>query len=198
MQPPNSGKDLDKYIFTGACRTNPDPRPQIPEEDVCHPHHGEDNFAKAVPLTIVTTASAEYYDHLTNIIGSIQYWEPDAQIAVYDLGLSDWQADEMRGMCGVRLIPFPFEKYPRVVGSYLSDFAWKAPLIREAVDKFGKVNMHMHTDNRSFTFIHIRLLIAIILFLIHRYTTPTQGWSSGSRSRSSSGGSTRTCTSAWG
>lgn len=143
LQPPNVAKDVDKYIYTGACRTNPDPRPQIPEEDICHPHHGEDPFTKAVPLTIATTASVEYYEHLTNIIGSIQYWEPDAQIVVYDLGLLKEQADEMRGMCGVRVIPFPFEKYPRVVGSYLSDFAWKAPLIREAVDKFGKVSINI-------------------------------------------------------
>ena len=127
-------------MYTKKCRENPDPRPSIPEEDICHPSHGEEEFSKLVPLTIVTAANSGYYGHLTNILGSIQYWEPDMQIAVYDLGLTKDQVDEVKSLCGVELIEFPFEKYPDHVHEYLSNFAWKALVVKEAVDRFGKVN----------------------------------------------------------
>ena len=145
-------------MYTKKCRENPDPRPSIPEEDICHPSHSEEEFAKLVPLTIVTAADSEYYEHLTNILGSIQLWEPEAQIAVYDLGLTKQHAEEVRSLCGVELIEFPFEKYPSYVNEFLSNFAWKALVIKEAVDRFGKV------PPRTLTHLHIQRLLTFMWF----------------------------------
>src|SRR5690606_9096120 len=47
------------------------------------------------PLVIVTAASGAYFDRLSNLIGSLHFWEPDKPIVVYDIGLSKEQVKEV-------------------------------------------------------------------------------------------------------
>ena len=91
-----------------------------------------------IPLVIVTAASANFWFHLQNFVGAVHTWENQTQVVVYDLGLSQEQILEVSFWCRVTLEPFPFEKYPPHFQN-LRNFAWKALVVKSAVEKFGKI-----------------------------------------------------------
>ncbi|KJE95173.1 hypothetical protein CAOG_05652 [Capsaspora owczarzaki ATCC 30864] len=89
-------------------------------------------------LTIVSSASVLYFDRLINLIGSVHFWEPDKLIAVYDLGLEQYQRNVLCCMRNVRLLTLNFEVLPPHV-SNLANYAFKALIIRDALERFGAV-----------------------------------------------------------
>ena len=61
--------------------------------------------AAAIPFTMVTGASSSYFGGLTNFVGSLHWWCPRCRLAVYDLGLTQQQRDEVKSRwCGVALV----------------------------------------------------------------------------------------------
>eukprot|EP00741_Cyanophora_paradoxa_P008674 tig00001366_g8397.t1 len=62
---------------------------------------------------IVTAASTSYFDRLQNLVASVQLWEPERLIVVYDVGLSASQAAEVSEWKSVELRSFKFDAAPR-------------------------------------------------------------------------------------
>ena len=90
-------------------------------------HNGTDE-----KLVVVTAASPGFMERLRNLVGSIHYWEPGTDIEIYDLGLSEVNLYEIAQWKRVKVLPFPFEKYPSHV-SLLYNMAWKIVLLHEAI-----------------------------------------------------------------
>lgn len=75
-------------------------------------------------VTVVTSASDPYWTRLQNFVGSVQYWEPDLQIKVYDLGLSSENSNQVKMWRNVEYRKFPFNQFPPHFRN-LQNFAWK-------------------------------------------------------------------------
>lgn len=58
----------------------------------CHlPEHDTVLFEILQPRVVVSAANQPYFNRLSNLVGSLQYWEPGLAIRVYDLGLAAHQ-----------------------------------------------------------------------------------------------------------
>jgi hypothetical protein len=106
--------------------------------DPCKPKPTTDPELLDLPLTLVTAASSGFVGHLGNIVGSAHYWEPNLEIAVYDLGLSDDNKAQISKWCRVTIRPIDFDKYPSHVRN-LRNFAWKALVVQQALEEYGKI-----------------------------------------------------------
>eukprot|EP00727_Mastigamoeba_balamuthi_P013174 m51a1_g848 hypothetical protein (498) ;mRNA; r:782885-784778 len=102
----------------------------------CRPRAQPDPRSAAVPLTVVTAASEMFFGRLENLVGSVHLWEPALEVAVYDLGLTAEQADLARSWCRVSVVGFA-DRLPGASG--LRTFAWKALVLQDAAQRFGKV-----------------------------------------------------------
>eukprot|EP00727_Mastigamoeba_balamuthi_P010808 m51a1_g635 hypothetical protein (686) ;mRNA; r:155996-158431 len=109
-----------------------------PHKRECMPAKEVDPRAKRVPLTLVTAASEGFTGHLTNFLGSVHLWEPNLEVAVYDIGLGDDWRRKIQGFCGVHLFKLDFGKYPQHFHN-LRNFAWKTAIIEDAARRFGKI-----------------------------------------------------------
>ncbi|XP_013409229.1 uncharacterized protein LOC106172863 [Lingula anatina] len=89
-------------------------------------------------FTVVTGASDGYFGGLRNLVGSIHFWEPRTNIVVYDLGLANFQKRLISQWCWTTLLSFDFAQYPAHV-SVLKEYAWKPVIMKDAVDKYGKI-----------------------------------------------------------
>ncbi|XP_013421926.1 uncharacterized protein LOC106181925 [Lingula anatina] len=91
-------------------------------------------------FTLVTGSDNVYFDGLVNLVGSVHYWESRRNIVVYNLGLSETQIQRVKSWCRTKLVNFHLDspRYPEHV-SYLKKFAWKSVVLKDAVDRFGKI-----------------------------------------------------------
>jgi hypothetical protein len=87
---------------------------------------------------IVTAASSEYFLAVLNLVGSLHVYEPKIPIDIYNLGLTQRQVQVARYVHNINLIEFPFDDYPPHIRN-LKIFAWKAAVIKEAVERRGCV-----------------------------------------------------------
>jgi len=83
-------------------------------------------------MTIITGANAPFYDSLVNnLLSSINKWEPDVLVYIWDLGLTEGQIDslnkwyESTGIRGKVLI-FPFEELPAHFAMDRHNYAFKS------------------------------------------------------------------------
>ncbi|GMH57702.1 hypothetical protein TrST_g2342 [Triparma strigata] len=73
----------------------------------------EQSAQKKYPrAVIVTAANEDYADRVSNLIGSIHFWEQDRQIRVYDLGLSPMTRMLMEGWDNVKVVTPPADELP--------------------------------------------------------------------------------------
>jgi hypothetical protein len=91
-----------------------------------------------LPLLLITSCdSSKYFARLRNLVGSAQYWEPELQVVVYDLGLSDAHRSEVESWSNVKtVVAVPFGELPAHVRE-LRQFAWKPWVMRDALRRFA-------------------------------------------------------------
>ena len=82
-------------------------------------------------FVLVTAASSSYFDRLQNFIGSVHFFEPSAQLLVYDLSLTPKQRNALECMQSMTVVDFPFDLYPRHVRN-LYNYAWKLLMLELA------------------------------------------------------------------
>jgi hypothetical protein len=83
-------------------------------------------------VTVVTAGSRTYFRRLKNLAGSLHFWQPDARLLVYDIGLRAEQVREMSCWRGVEVVPFPFASFPAHVRN-LYQYAWKVGVLQLAL-----------------------------------------------------------------
>ena len=89
-------------------------------------------------FTVVTYAVEHNFAELENLIGSLHAFSPGVPLAIYDLGLSKPQTEQLWCMRDVIVIPFDFQKYPPHVED-IRNFAFRPILSRDALNHFQKV-----------------------------------------------------------
>eukprot|EP00053_Salpingoeca_punica_P014842 m.135123 g.135123 ORF g.135123 m.135123 type:complete len:422 (+) comp16553_c0_seq6:1566-2831(+) len=97
---------------------------------------GPANFEK--DFVIVTYGSAQYFERVSNLVGSIHYWEPGQKVLLYDLGLSQDQLDQVACWANVEVRQFNFSAVPLHVRN-LYTYAWKPLVIQEALQMHAAV-----------------------------------------------------------
>ncbi|KAJ8605624.1 hypothetical protein CTAYLR_000095 [Chrysophaeum taylorii] len=82
------------------------------------------------PATIVTAADAPYFPRLSNLVGSLQTWEPELPVVVFDLGLDAAEAETASRWRNVRRVtPFFFEWTTTTTTTDVGLVGWKAWVI---------------------------------------------------------------------
>ena len=87
---------------------------------------------------VVTAASSDYFEAVLNMVGSVHIYETGMPILIYDLGLSHRHLQVAQYIADSTVIPFPFWQHPPHVRN-LKNYAWKACVIRDAVELMGCV-----------------------------------------------------------
>ena len=59
-------------------------------------------------FVFVVGSDSSTFDQLENLIGSIQHFEPNMKVLLYDIGLSEDQRKSVSDWCGVSILQFPF------------------------------------------------------------------------------------------
>jgi len=95
--------------------------------------------------TIVAAVNERFYGNLRNLIGSVHKFEPELPIIVYDLGLTDSSVRELQSMCKVKVIKFPFDKYPTYVQD-LGQFGWKPILVKDVIDNHAECILYLDSS----------------------------------------------------
>lgn len=87
-------------------------------------------------ILITSCDSSKYFARLVNLIGSVQYWEPNLRVVVYDLGLSANDRATVEQWSNVFAVhTVPFDELPSHF-RYLRQFAWKPWVMRDALRRY--------------------------------------------------------------
>jgi hypothetical protein len=86
-------------------------------------------------LTFVTAASSNHFAPLVWLLESVFHYVPEAQVVVFDLGLTDLEMSLLKKL-RIEYRSFPFWEYPEYV-SDLSKFAWKPLIIQKVLAEKG-------------------------------------------------------------
>jgi len=99
-------------------------------------------------LTIVTGASSNHFGCLRNLLTSLDRYE-DARVLVHDLGLTEPEAQRLRGD-GRNLTRFPFDQYPPHFGrsaTFAIPYVWKPVIIHDALMAAGHPVLWLDAGN---------------------------------------------------
>jgi hypothetical protein len=91
---------------------------------------------------IVTASDKEFFDSLIQLLNSINKYEPNAKIIVYDIGLEQNQIRELNEKFTVEYREFLFHSYPDFFASRdsfgkLGAYAWKSAILSEVVKEYS-------------------------------------------------------------
>ena len=89
----------------------------------------------ACKMVIVTGISSNHYSEAQDGIASAQIFHPDTTIIVLNLGLEDEEVRQLNSLRNVKVVKFPFEKYPPHVKT-VTNYAWKALGIYNALHEY--------------------------------------------------------------
>ena len=89
----------------------------------------------ACKMVIVTGISSNHYSEAQDGIASAQIFHPNTTIIVLNLGLKDEEVRQLNSLHNVRVVRYPFEKYPPHV-KILTNFAWKVLAIYNALHEY--------------------------------------------------------------
>ncbi len=98
----------------------------------------------ACKMVVLTAFSDNHLEEAKDFIGSVQTHMPLTQILVYNLKLSRDKIDYLEQLCNVKVMEFPYEKFPPFVRN-LRTFSWK-PLIVNEVASSGDYEIVMWCD----------------------------------------------------
>lgn len=97
--------------------------------------------SKKIKVRIVTGADTSHARSLNNLLTSIQNCTTKASVTIYDLGLSDIEAQELgnraRLMPGWEVKKFQYKDYPDyfAITNNAGEYAWKPVIIESELDK---------------------------------------------------------------
>lgn len=86
------------------------------------------------PLHIVTGADASHFRSLHNLLASIQTWEPEATVTIWDLGLTPKEVAAARDRFpSYGVTTFPYGDYPEYfdIRTQRGQYAWKPVIIEK-------------------------------------------------------------------
>lgn len=98
--------------------------------------HNVEASVREAELTIVTAAMRDNFPSLEALLDSIDEWEPDKKVVVYDLGLSEEQVKKISGQ-NVAVEKFSFDTYPHV--KELTNGAFRPIVIHLAYARYGSI-----------------------------------------------------------
>jgi len=94
----------------------------------------EDPAATSSKLIVVTAATHDFFEALTNLVGSVHFWQNAVPVVVYDLGLTAAERQQIKSWQGVSLRSFNFAAHPAHVAD-LYNYAWKPLLLMDALKR---------------------------------------------------------------
>jgi hypothetical protein len=85
-------------------------------------------------LTIVTGASSNHFLSMKQLLASIQIFEPDTRVIIYDLGLTK---SELMDVKGYEVRKFQFQNYPNYLNISINagEYAWKPVIIADVMNE---------------------------------------------------------------
>ena len=86
-------------------------------------------------VTISSGADSSYFEALGNLAASLKYWSPQLRIVVYNLGMLDYQIQQVVQWTNVQALVNWTDnqsEYPKHVYENLKNYAWKSLIIQEA------------------------------------------------------------------
>ena len=83
---------------------------------------------------IITISDTHFFDALTNLLTSIQKYEPSIEVVIIDIGLTEKQLVFLKNNFSYKIKKFNFDNFPIFFKDYDSDgklgsYAWKAPAL---------------------------------------------------------------------
>ena len=83
---------------------------------------------------IITISDSYFFDALTNLLSSINKYEPKIEVVIIDIGLTEKQIVFLKNNFNYKIKKFKFDKYPIFFKVYdldekLGSYAWKAPAL---------------------------------------------------------------------
>ncbi|CAH1786603.1 unnamed protein product [Owenia fusiformis] len=101
----------------------------------------QDNLArKTLEVVIVTAASARYFYALKNFVGSVHYWERKRRIAVFNIGLTQAQVEQIKYWCNVDIHwEWGIPRSKRMASKDPWEFNWKPFVLTEAIDTYSAI-----------------------------------------------------------
>ena len=83
---------------------------------------------------IITISDTHFFDALTNLLTSIQKYEPTIEVVIIDIGLTEKQLVFLKNNFSYKIKKFNFDNFPIFFKDYDSDgklgsYAWKAPAL---------------------------------------------------------------------
>jgi hypothetical protein len=98
----------------------------------------QESEVREAGFVFVTAVSAQYYDRLANLVGSIHNYEPNVNISIYDTGLSQRQRGQINFWNNCALIDDFLSDGDAHTDSItdLSTYGFKAAVIRDALQRY--------------------------------------------------------------
>ncbi|KAH8068242.1 hypothetical protein JL721_6816 [Aureococcus anophagefferens] len=97
----------------------------------------------AASLVAVTAADDGYFRRLSNLVGSLHFWEPGLAVDFYDLGLAPANAAAARGWADVRVRRLPERGAPGGLPAHVYDevhlVGWKFWVVLDALERDARV-----------------------------------------------------------
>ena len=89
----------------------------------------------ACKMVIMTGISSNHYSEAQDGIASARIFHPNTTIIVLNLGLKDEEVRQLNNLHNVRVVRYPFEKYPPHVKT-LMNYAWKVLAVYNALQEY--------------------------------------------------------------
>lgn len=92
-------------------------------------------------VVMITASTGSFSAGVHEIAASLQYWEPDRLLIVYDLDMTATQRSAIKLLCNVVLMPPLREMYPQLSHQifFPRSYAWKAMCIYDALTRWPAV-----------------------------------------------------------
>jgi hypothetical protein len=103
-----------------------------------------------IPLTIISASDYSHEKSLLNLLISINKFEKDARIVVYDLGLSTEIESKLKSdFSNVEFRVFPFDRYPDFYNIRVNagNYAWKSAIIDAMISENPSYILWMDAGN---------------------------------------------------
>ena len=107
----------------------------LPSTSIFDPTKSTYDLGKFV---IVSYGSSQLYDRVTNLIGSVNLWEPTQRIIIYDMGFTQTELEVLMCIKRLQLIPFNYTAYGDHVRS-LWTFAFVPLLAYDALSHVDSI-----------------------------------------------------------
>jgi len=119
-------------------------RPEEQDKDipkVCQPPEPT-NKPEEREIVYVSGADVQYFEALENYAASLYYWAPTRKLAVYNLGMEEYQIDRVQTWPNVIAVHWKDglpSQFPPHVHENLRNYAWKPLAIQDSLQKYHAI-----------------------------------------------------------